>query len=335
MPMFEANGGILKRVAEDSFVTGGVKERQDLQQWLRVSPDALGENLFIVSEEFGNWEDSRRRIDLLALDEDANLVVIELKRTDDGGHMELQAIRYAAMVSAMTFDDVVQAHEDYLARIDPHKKDAARSRILEFLGVKGAETAAIGTAPHVLLVSRAFSREITTTALWLVEQGLQIRCVQVVPYRLDGRLYLDFRQVIPLATAEEYQVRLRQKDAHVREEAKQITMRERTLSVLVRSGAVQTGTEIEVVPDARPDDAASRAVTVFRARVGDPNVRDSIIWIHDNNNYSLSNLTAKLSSEHGLQSLANNTFMHWRIVGHSSSMWDEAEMIRAPKEARL
>lgn len=29
----------------------------------------------------------------------ANLVIIELKCTQDGGHMELHAIRYAAMVA--------------------------------------------------------------------------------------------------------------------------------------------------------------------------------------------------------------------------------------------
>ncbi len=52
-----------------------------------IAPDLL-----VVSEEFGEWDDSRRRIDLLAIDRDANLVVIELKRTEDGGHMELQAI---------------------------------------------------------------------------------------------------------------------------------------------------------------------------------------------------------------------------------------------------
>ena len=52
----------------------------------------------VISEEFGEWEESRRRIDLLGLDKDANLVVIELKRTEDG---ELQSIRYAAMVSTM------------------------------------------------------------------------------------------------------------------------------------------------------------------------------------------------------------------------------------------
>jgi len=32
-----------------------------------------------------------------------------LKRTEDGGHLELQAIRYAAMVSTMTFDQAVSA----------------------------------------------------------------------------------------------------------------------------------------------------------------------------------------------------------------------------------
>jgi len=45
-----------------------------------------------LSEEFGDWDESRRRIDLLAIDSQANLVVIELKRTSDSGHMELQAI---------------------------------------------------------------------------------------------------------------------------------------------------------------------------------------------------------------------------------------------------
>ena len=46
-----------------------------------IAPETL-----VISEEFGEWEDSRRRIDLLGLDKDARLVVIELKRTEDGGH---------------------------------------------------------------------------------------------------------------------------------------------------------------------------------------------------------------------------------------------------------
>ena len=88
----------------------------------------------VLSEEFGSWEDSRRRIDLLALDKDANLVVIELKRTEDGGHMDLQALRYAAMVDNMTFEQAVEAHQHY--RNVRGIEGDAREEILEFLGCR-------------------------------------------------------------------------------------------------------------------------------------------------------------------------------------------------------
>ena len=112
MAVYELTKDTIRPIDETSFAKLGWNERSDLQRLLRShietissdsSPDAPPEFL-VIAEEFGEWEDSKRRIDLLALDRDAKLVVIELKRTDDGGHMELQAIRYAAMVSAMTFE---------------------------------------------------------------------------------------------------------------------------------------------------------------------------------------------------------------------------------------
>ena len=58
-------------------------------------------------------------------------MVVELKRTEDGGHMELQALRYAAMASVMTFEQVVHIHGQFLAA----RKDESdpRDTILEFL----------------------------------------------------------------------------------------------------------------------------------------------------------------------------------------------------------
>ena len=69
-----------------------------------------------MSEEFSNWQDSSRSIDLLALDSEGSLVVIELKRTQTGDHSELQAIRYAAMAANMTLEQIVEAHSRYLAK---------------------------------------------------------------------------------------------------------------------------------------------------------------------------------------------------------------------------
>jgi hypothetical protein len=45
----------------------------------------LGDDPLLIAEEFGDWEDARRRIDLLRIDRTGRLVVIELERTDDGG----------------------------------------------------------------------------------------------------------------------------------------------------------------------------------------------------------------------------------------------------------
>lgn len=107
MALFRTTPDSLEPVAMTSFTAKLVKERQDLQRLLCVQIDLLGDDLMVVAEEYGDFQDSRRRIDLLAVDTAGRLVVIELKRTDDGGHMEHQALRYAAMVSAMTFEQLV------------------------------------------------------------------------------------------------------------------------------------------------------------------------------------------------------------------------------------
>ena len=47
--------------------------------------------------------------------------------------MELQAIRYASMVSAMTFERAEQIHGEFLARMGEPAEEA-RTRMLTFLG---------------------------------------------------------------------------------------------------------------------------------------------------------------------------------------------------------
>jgi hypothetical protein len=215
MPLYEVSTEGLQRRAVAQFAELGLYERADLQRLLREQPTALGEDLLIIAEEFGQWEDSRRRIDLLALDRDAHLVVIELKRTDDGGHMELQALRYAAMVSSMTFDEVATAYSRHHALHGAADKTVdPRAEMAEFLGLgHDLDEAAISTDVRIILVSADFGREITTAVLWLNRfEGMDIRCVRLVPYEIHGTVFLDIQQVIPLPEAADYQVRLRKKD---------------------------------------------------------------------------------------------------------------------------
>jgi hypothetical protein len=169
----------------------------------------------VIDEEFSNWDDSRRSIDLLALDRDANLVVIELKRTEDGGHMELQALRYAAMISAMTFKQAVDAHRHFLQRIGQHQEDA-QSRILEFLGWGEPQEENFGQDVRIVLASANFSKELMTAVLWLNERDLDIRCIRLIPHEFEGRTLLDVQQAIPLPEAAEHQIRVREKEAEER-----------------------------------------------------------------------------------------------------------------------
>lgn len=218
MALYEITAEGLQAREVAQFAALGMYERADLQRLLRDKPAALGEDLLVISEEFGQWEDAKRRIDLLAIDRAGRLVVIELKRTDDGGHMELQALRYAAMVSSMTFDEAVSAYTAHRGRLGLDQTLDARAELESFLAQ--ADAADDGDEPvispdvRIILVSANFGREITTAVLWLNRfDGMDIRCVRLVPYELDGKILLDIQQVIPLPEAADYQVKIRRKEA--------------------------------------------------------------------------------------------------------------------------
>ncbi len=214
MPLYEYDDQTLKAINTITFDSAGVRERQDLQRTLRDQIEVIAPGVLVVDEEFGRWEDSRRRIDLLGVDKQANLVVIELKRTEDGGHMELQAIRYAAMVSAMTFEQVVETFAKYLSA--RNKEGDARALLLKHLGWDEPEENLFAQDVRIILASADFSRELTSAVLWVNERGLDVTCVRLRPYADGQRVLLDVQQVIPLPEAEDYQVRVKSKQIQER-----------------------------------------------------------------------------------------------------------------------
>lgn len=211
MPLYEMTPHAFRPLSEASFAELKVKEREDLQRLLRSQIDVLGDDLYVLAEEFGDWDESKRRIDLLAIDPQANLVVIELKRTHDGGHMELQSIRYASMVSTMTFARAEQIHGEFLSRIGQPSEEA-RSRILAFLGWEEPDEEAFAPDVRIVLVSEDFGKELTTAVLWLRERDVDIRCVRLRPYQDGEKRFIDVQQIIPLPEANDYQVQLREKE---------------------------------------------------------------------------------------------------------------------------
>ena len=216
MAIYEITQNEITAFEATSFVEVGLREREDLQRLLKTQVEVVCPDVLVIAEGFRDWEDSRRELDLLAVDKDGNLVVIELKRTEDAGHAELQAIRYAAMVSTMTFAKAVEVFGDYLVR-NGNSGDPA-VMLLEFLGWDEPDEDRFAQDVRIVLVAADFSRELTTSVMWLNERAMDIRCVRIRPYRDGSRLLADVQQVIPLPEAEDYMVRIREKAAKERQD---------------------------------------------------------------------------------------------------------------------
>jgi hypothetical protein len=213
----------ISEVPHTTFPELRIRERRDLQRLLRDNIEVVAADTRIIAEEFGDWDRSQRRIDLLGVDKDANLVVVELKRDEDGGHMELQAIRYAAMVARMTFEEATDVYARYLSA-NGNSVDA-RASLLDFLGWSSPSDGEFARDVRVVLAAADFSPEVTSTVLWLNDKELDITCVRLRPYQVGEQLLLNVEQIVPLPEASDYQIQIKNKAREVRSSAANATER--------------------------------------------------------------------------------------------------------------
>ncbi len=78
MAFYEITTDNLNEIERTTFGDSGFYERDDLQRLPKKQIDVVLSDTLVIAEEFGEWEESRRSIDLLGLDREANLVVIKL-----------------------------------------------------------------------------------------------------------------------------------------------------------------------------------------------------------------------------------------------------------------
>lgn len=214
MPLFQLTESDIQVVSSESFSTLGISERGHLQRVLRNKLDVIAPGCLLIAEAFGAGDPAWRPIDLLAIDKNGNLVVIELQGSEDAGSAELQAIRYAAMVSAMAFEQAVAAHQRFLAARGI--AEDARERMLSFLQWAGPQ-AGFAKDVRIILVSAHFSKELTAAVLWLRDRAIDISCIHLRPYHIDGKTLLDVQVVIPAPETAEDHVEVRQVDEVPRE----------------------------------------------------------------------------------------------------------------------
>jgi len=210
MYMINPVDNCLEPLDEVSFASLGFKERQHLQEWIAKCPHVLGEDLLIIQKEFDGFDGTRERLDLLAIDKDGALVIIENKLDDSGKDVTWQSLKYAAYCSTLSPKHICDIFERY-CRTQGEERDT-ESILSAFLETDTPlEVLEQNSNLRIMMVAGNFRKEVTATALWLMQQGLQIQCFQVEPHKVKDTLLLSAKQIIPVKEAEEFMIRMAEK----------------------------------------------------------------------------------------------------------------------------
>lgn len=202
-----------------TFSELGFTERKHLQEWLAHEPSALGEELLIIQKEFDGFDDTRERLDLLALDKDGNLVIIENKLDDSGRDVVWQALKYASYCASLTKLQVVEIFQQYINRYEKGNGDGnaadASTQICEFLDAPDLDEVKLnlGNSQRLMMVAANFRKEVTSTALWLLGQSINIQCFKVTPHAFGEQLFINIDQIIPTPEAKELMIGISAKEA--------------------------------------------------------------------------------------------------------------------------
>ncbi len=199
------------KIKSVTFSELGLKEREDLQEWIVHNPSILGEDLLIIQKEFDGFSDTKERLDLLAIDLKGNLVIIENKLDDSGKEVTWQAMKYASYCSTLTKEDIRKIYQEYLNKTEPSL--VAEDKICDFLYKSDFDEVQLNRdlSQRIILVAREFRKEVTSTVLWARKFRMQIQCIKVTPYIFNNQLLLDTEQIIPVKDVADITISLEDK----------------------------------------------------------------------------------------------------------------------------
>ena len=93
----------------------------------------------------------------------------------------------------MTLEQAIDAHRMYLDRWTI--EGDSESRVLDHLPGDDEDALISSENPRIILASANFSKELTTSVLWLNQVGLDVTCVQLQPHKVGDSVFVERRQV--------------------------------------------------------------------------------------------------------------------------------------------
>ena len=205
----DANAKSVEEIEATTFADSGFLETKDVHEWLVSHPGLLGEDLLVIQREHVNLVGNLHRADILAVDRKGDLVIVEVKRDEAALDIYWQAALYAASYWPSQATEIVDMFASYASLTS----DEAWQRLVQHTGADDADAleAQLNAKQRIVLVARKFPSQVTTTVLWLNEQGLDVSCLQLTLHLdpVSGTHYLQSSYVIPVPETKELMVEVR------------------------------------------------------------------------------------------------------------------------------
>jgi hypothetical protein len=193
-----------------------VREREHLQEWVIAHPEIIGPDVMIVTFEFDRWTSAagaqKDRLDVLGLGKDGRIVVAELKRGRAPDTVDMQALKYAAMASRFKAGLLAEYYARFTRRDEqrgggqvPLTEAEALARLETHSDVALLPDMLIN--PRIVLLAESFPPNVTATAVWLNERGIDLTLMRYQAYRIGaGQIILTVSQLYPVREVADFEV---------------------------------------------------------------------------------------------------------------------------------
>ena len=205
MTLWKIDGKKAKELEKTNFISESIEE-SEIEDWIEANPDILGEPLMIIGRQVV-IADLGDTLDLLALDRFGNIVIIELKRADLKAPVDIQGIRYASYASRWVDRELEEIYAGYIQDSDSEEEGSLETAFLEFSDEAGSlEEVHFNDDQRIILVGQHIRDRLGSVALWLREHKVDMKVVEIHPFRDGDTIYLEPLVIIPAPTTEQWEV---------------------------------------------------------------------------------------------------------------------------------
>jgi hypothetical protein len=255
----------------------------------------VGEPLLVLGHQLAEFAEDRDRLDILALDRSGEIVLVELKVSDDFRVTDLQALAYAGAYAkrsrhdlARTLQRHLQRRADAEAHPAPSAPDGANgassgapaitfetaaAQIAAFIEVDDFEEWQPSQHVRIKLVAPSFPRRVLQTVKWLGDvYSVRLEAITVRLFETATNTFsIAFERLLPLPADEDFDMTIREREN--RQLVENTSRRPAVLPLLVNEGKLRHDQTLWVTKSVLPvenRDLYDSDSPIFRVRVHAP-----------------------------------------------------------------